>query len=74
MELKNNSNRWRCLTSGCNPHLNGEDEANLHSKDFEHRVAKWPVRSKSGQAKAVARNKSGYYDKYNDAKKLVSKK
>lgn len=69
MESKDNSNRWRCLSVGCNPYLDGEDEANRHSEDSEHRVAKWPVRSKNGQAKADARNKSGYYDKYNTAKK-----
>lgn len=58
-------NRWRCLITGCNPVLHGEEAAQAHKEAFGHRVAKWPVRSAEGKAKARQRNKSGYYDKYN---------
>lgn len=58
-------NRWRCLTAGCNPVLVGEAAASAHRDDLSHRVAKWPVRSKAGKRKAKARNRSGYYDRYN---------
>lgn len=56
--------RWRCLMVGCNPVLN-ETSAVTHSSDTGHRVAKWPVRSAEGKKKARARNKNGYYDRYN---------
>lgn len=56
--------RWRCLSVGCNPVLN-EFTADIHNIETDHRVAKWPVRSAKGKAKARARNRSGYYDKYN---------
>lgn len=68
MALKDNSNRWRCLITGCNPYLIGEDEANNHALVEGHRVAKWPQRSAIGQKKADERNKNGYYDKYNATK------
>ena len=57
-------NRWRCLISGCNPILN-EETAAKHKETTGHRVAKWPVRSADGQAKAQKRNQTGYYRKYN---------
>jgi len=57
-------NRWRCLATGCNPKLN-EATAAEHKDATGHRVAKWPVRSAAGKAKARQRNRSGYYDKYN---------
>ena len=60
--------RWRCLSTGCNPILN-EATAVQHTADTAHRTAKWPVRSKAGKAKAKARNRSGYYDKYNVGEK-----
>lgn len=56
--------RWRCLTVGCNPRLNGHT-AIKHKEDTGHRTAKWPVRSAAGKAKQRIRNKTGYYDKYN---------
>lgn len=57
-------NRWRCLTTGCNPVLN-EVTAASHTTETGHRTAKWPVRSAAGKRKAKQRNRSGYYDKYN---------
>lgn len=56
--------RWRCMKVGCNPILN-EQGAHAHNKSTGHKVAKWPVRSKAGKAKARQRNKTGYYDQYN---------
>ena len=64
MAEKKQPNRWRCLKKGCNPVLD-EKTADLHNKNFGHRVAKWPTRSKAGIKKAVQRNKTGYYDQYN---------
>lgn len=61
---KSNAGRWRCLTTGCNPELN-EATAAAHREAEGHRVAAWPVRSKEGRRRARARNKSGYYDRYN---------
>lgn len=69
MAEKTQSNRWRCLKTGCNPLLFGVDQANAHADSEDHRVAKWPVRSEAGKRKARARNKSGYYDKYNVGEK-----
>lgn len=57
-------NRWRCLTTGCNPKLNQASAAE-HATDTGHRVAKWPVRSAEGKRRARQRNRSGYYDQYN---------
>lgn len=68
----NNKNRYRCLTSGCNPKLYGENSASKHSEDYGHRTAKWPVRSTEGKRKAEERNRNGYYDKYNVDKPLPS--
>lgn len=62
---KNNDNRFRCLATGCNPVLFGQAAATEHSQKLGHRTAKWPVRSAEGERRARARNKSGYYDKYN---------
>ena len=58
------SGRWRCLITGCNPILNATT-AQEHKTETGHRVAKWPVRSAEGKRRAKARNRSGYYDKYN---------
>lgn len=58
------TDRWRCLTVGCNPVLN-ESTAAEHREQTGHRVAKWPVRSAEGKRRARVRNKTGYYDKYN---------
>lgn len=56
--------RWRCLTVGCNPRLD-EDSAAKHRDETGHRVAKWPVRSTEGKRRARQRNRTGYYDRYN---------
>ena len=63
MSEKAQPSRWRCLATGCNPVLNAAT-AKEHNEKTGHRVAKWPVRSAAGKAKAKARNRSGYYDKY----------
>ena len=65
------SERMRCLTTGCNPVLDAES-AKAHSESTGHRTAKWPVRSAEGIKKAKARNRNGYYDKYNVGKKSYS--
>ena len=57
--------RWRCCVVGCNPILPSESAATVHADAAGHRVAKWPVRSEAGEAKATERNKTGYYDRYN---------
>lgn len=62
--MTSNAGRWRCLTTGCNPRLD-EASAVVHREAEGHRVATWPVRSKEGRRRARARNKSGYYDRYN---------
>lgn len=64
MTEKKQTMRWRCTTVGCNPTLD-EITAEDHKDATLHNVAKWPVRSNSGKKKAAARNKGGYYDKYN---------
>lgn len=64
MAEKDQPKRWRCLQAGCNPVLN-EQAADYHRDETGHRVAKWPVRSEKGKAKARRRNRTGYYDKYN---------
>ena len=56
--------RWRCLSTGCNPVLNAVS-AKAHKETTGHRTAKWPVRSAAGKAKAKARNRNGYYNRYN---------
>lgn len=56
--------RWRCMQKGCNPVLDQATAAE-HNDATGHRVAKWPVRSADGQAKADERNRTGYYDRYN---------
>lgn len=57
--------RHRCLITGCNPYLVDQQTAQEHKEATGHRVAKWPVRSAAGKRKARARNRNGYYDKYN---------
>lgn len=64
MAEKEQPKRWRCLTKDCNPFLN-ELTADLHKDETGHSVAKWPVRSTKGKAKAALRNATGYYGKYN---------
>lgn len=64
-----NHERYRCLTTGCNPVLYGESQAEEHATATGHRTAKWPVRSAAGKRKARARNRNGYYDKYNTGAK-----
>lgn len=59
-----NSQRYRCLTVGCNPQLFNEKTAQDHALAQGHKVAKWPVRSAAAQAKAKERNRNGYYKKY----------
>jgi hypothetical protein len=58
-------NRRRCLTTGCNPVLHGDDQAAAHTAETGHRTAAWPVRSAEGKRRARARNRTGYYDRYN---------
>lgn len=65
MAEKEQKDRWRCCITGCNPKLFGYEAALKHKTDTGHRIARWPVRSAEGQAMARARNRSGYYDKYN---------
>lgn len=64
-----NVDRWRCLIVGCNPKLFGEEAAHDHRSETGHRVALWPVRSEEGHRRAQIRNQTGYYDKYNNARK-----
>ncbi|SEB28961.1 hypothetical protein [Arthrobacter woluwensis] len=64
MAERNQRNRWRCTVVGCNPVLIGEPAAREHEATG-HRIAKWPIRSAAGKAKARRRNKTGYYDQYN---------
>lgn len=64
MSERNQTKRWRCLAVGCNPVLD-EATAAAHHTATGHRVAKWPIRSSEGKARARKRNKAGYYDKYN---------
>ena len=65
MSERNQTNRWRCTVTGCNPKLIGEIAAIQHRNETEHRIAKWPIRSVDGKKKALIRNKTGYYDQYN---------
>ena len=65
MKFVDNTDRYRCLTTGCNPVMYGEEQANEHKGLTGHRTAKWPVRSAAGRAKERRRQTSGYYDKYN---------
>lgn len=69
MGERNQRNRWRCTVVGCNPVLIGEVKAEAHRDDTGHRIAKWPIRSPEGKAKARERNRSGYYDQYNVGEK-----
>lgn len=49
------SERWRCLTVGCNPRLNAATAEN-HSNQTGHRTARWPVRSAEGRRRQRERN------------------
>ena len=74
MKFADNTDRYRCLTAGCNPVMYGEEQANEHKESTGHRTAKWPVRSAAGRAKERQRQTSGYYDKYNvGAKSYVAR-
>lgn len=64
-----NTNRYRCLSTGCNPVMYGEEQANEHTHTTGHRTAKWSVRSAEGERKARTLNKTGYYAKYNTGDK-----
>lgn len=58
--------RYRCMTKGCNPVLFGEQAVAQHKADTGHnRIYKWPVRSAEGKRRQRQRNRSGYYRKYN---------
>ena len=70
MPEREQPNRWRCLTTGCNPVLD-EATADAHNAETGHRVAKWPRRSKAGKKKAAQRNRNGYYNTYNTGRKAV---
>jgi hypothetical protein len=65
MAEKDQTNRWRCTVGGCNPVLIGQSVSESHRDSEDHRIAKWPIRSKIGKKKAVKRSRSGYYDQYN---------
>lgn len=65
MSERDQTDRWRCCVAGCNPKMIGEAAAERHRADTGHRIAKWPIRSAEGKRRARARNRSGYYDKYN---------
>jgi len=69
MSERNQRNRWRCTVVGCNPVLKGQARADKHVSETGHRIAKWPIRSPEGKAKARQRNRTGYYDKYNVGEK-----
>lgn len=45
------SDRWRCLTVGCNPTLKSQRIAEQHRDQTGHRIARWPVRSEEGKRK-----------------------
>jgi hypothetical protein len=64
MAERDQRDRWRCTVVGCNPKLIGQSAADEHAATG-HRIAKWPIRSPQGKAKARERNRSGYYDQYN---------
>ncbi|RBO73506.1 hypothetical protein [Microbacterium sp. H6] len=68
MGERNQHNRWRCTVVGCNPKIIGQAAADEHAATG-HRVAKWPIRSPLGKAKARERNRTGYYDQYNVGEK-----
>ena len=65
MSERDQHNRWRCIVTGCNPVMKSAEAMESHQAETGHRTAKWPIRSATGKAKARARNKTGYYDKYN---------
>lgn len=51
------SDRWRCLTVGCNPKLKSQKVAEQHRDQTGHRIARWPVRSAEGHRKQRERNR-----------------
>lgn len=69
MSERDQRNRWRCTVTGCNPVLLSQEAQDKHHETTGHRTAKWPIRSKAGKKKARARNRTGYYDKYNVGEK-----
>lgn len=69
MTERDQRNRWRCTVVGCNPVMKSEAAKDEHVAETGHRTAKWPIRSAAGKAKARARNRSAYYDKYNVGEK-----
>lgn len=56
--------RQRCLTVGCNPHLNDQGVARTHAEETGHRTAAWPKRSAEGRRRQRERGRNGYYDQY----------
>lgn len=69
MGERDQKNRWRCVVVGCNPVMKSEKVRDEHVAATGHRTAKWPIRSAEGKRRARARNRSGYYDKYNAGEK-----
>lgn len=69
MAERDQHNRRRCLTPGCNPVLLGDEAAAAHAASTGHRTAKWPIRSAEGKRRAAVRNRTGYYDRYNTGAK-----
>lgn len=65
MAERDQPDRYRCTVTGCNPVMHGAEAAAAHAAETSHRTAKWPIRSDEGKAKARARNRNGYYTKYN---------
>lgn len=65
MAERDQHDRRRCLTTGCNPVLHGDEAASAHTRSTGHRTAKWPIRSAEGKRRAAVRNRTGYYDRYN---------
>lgn len=69
MSERDQKSRWRCTVVGCNPVMLSLEEMEMHQAETGHRTAKWPIRSAEGKRRARARNRSGYYDKYNVGEK-----
>ncbi|MFE7461785.1 hypothetical protein ACWFMI_23915 [Nocardiopsis terrae] len=61
------SDRWRCLTVGCNPILRSQTVAEQHREQTSHRIARWPVRSAEGHRKQCERNRHQWQDRRDDA-------
>lgn len=60
------SDRWRCLTVGCNPTLKSQRIAEQHRDQTGHRIARWPVRSAEGQQKQRERNQRVWEERQED--------